>query len=274
MEIKNKFWLHAFKKGIDDMEIAKYGFPLGKKRNGSTVSPAEAAYYLGINNMIMGMYDGEPAPGSSAAEDYLFTFTPMDNVMWPVCGDDGYRIGTEEAYLNRIRCAYENVSGGYIGDVFGKYRNVPEPERTELAASLFREIRKNAEGVPLYVSIFAHEIDIISEKLLENLDGIILWTQDSDDIPFVHEGFEKTEEKFPKHKKMLGVSLFDFKNYRPVPLQLMDFMLGYGMNIISTGRADGMVFGTNTVMGVGLETDKNLRKWIENNGNKEFDKKG
>lgn len=271
MKLKNKLWLYAKKQGLDDMEIGKFGFPLGLKRSGSNVSPAEAACYLGVDNIIMDMSDGEPAPKSLEAADYLFTFTSMDKVMWPLCGEDGYRIGTEEDYLKTIKASNDNIYAGYIGDIFGKYRNTPEPERTKLASELLAEIRKNAEGNLLYVSCYAHELDIIADKLLENIDGIILWTEDSDEIPVVHEAFEKMEERFPKHKKLLGISLFDFKNYRPVPLQLLDFMLGYGMNVMSTGRADGMVFGTNTVMGVGFETDGYLREWIKNNGSNEIE---
>ena len=271
MKLKNKLWLYAKKQGLDDMEIGKFGFPLGLKRSGSNVTPCEAACYLGVDNIIMDMSDGEPAPKSLEAADYLFTFTPMDKVMWPLCGEDGYRIGTEEDYLKTVRGTYDNICAGFIGDVFAVYRNISEPERTEHAVKLLEEIRKKAEDIPLYVSCYAHELDIISDKLLEKIDGIVLWTEDSDDIPVIHEAFEKLEERFPKHKKMLGVSLFDFKNYRPVPLQLLDFMMGYGMNVMSTGRADGMVFGTNTVMGVGFETDGYLRQWIKNNGNKEIE---
>ncbi len=273
MEIKNKLWLYAFKKGADDMEIGKFGFPLGAKRNGSKVTPAEALYYLGLSNIIMGMCDGEPAPKSFEASDYLYTFAPCDNIMWSVCGKDGYRIGTEEAYLKNVKSTHNNICAGFIGDIFGKYRNEEEPKRTELAKELISEMRKNTEDIPLYVSCYAHELDIISDKLLEKTDGIVFWIEDSDEIPFVHEYFEKIEERFPSHKKMLGVSLFDFKNYRPVPLQLLDFILGYGVNVISTGRADGMVFSSNTVMGVGFETDSYLREWIKNNGSKKIEGK-
>lgn len=270
MKIKDTLWIHALSKGASDMDLAKYGFPLGQKRNGSRVTPAEAAYYLGVNNIIMGMCDGAPASGSPEANDYLFTFTPMDKVLWPLCGNDGYRLGTEEGYLNRIKDTYGNVFGGYVGDVFASFRALSEPERTKRAIELFREMKSRVGDTPLYVSLYTHEIDIVSKELLESFDGIVMWMQDSDEIPFVQEGFEKIEEKFPKHRKMLGVSLFDTKNYRPTPLQLLDFNLRYGLKVVKTKRADGIVFGTNTVMGVGFETDSHLREWIKNNENTEI----
>ena len=270
MELKNKLWFYASKEGIDDMEIGKFGFPLGTKRNGSNVSPVEGAYYLGLNNIIMDMRDGEPIPGSFAANDYLFTFAPMDNIMWPVCGSDGYRIGTEEEYLKSISGAHDNICAGFIGDAFGAYRNEKEPERTELAAELFENIRKKSDDIPLYVSCYGHDIEVLSNKIMKNIDGIILWIEDSDDIPVINEFLDKLDEKFPKHKKMIGVSLFDFKNHRPVPLQLIDFILYYGMGAIQTGRTEGMVISGNTVMGVGFETDKHVRDWILKNGSREL----
>ena len=66
------------------------------------------------------------------------------------------------------------------------------------------------------------------------------------------------------------LSLFDFKNHRPVPLQLIDFILYYGIGAIQTGRTEGMVISGNTVMGVGFETDKHVRDWILKNGSREL----
>lgn len=57
--------------------------------------------------------------------------------------------------------------------------------------------------------------------------------------------------------------MYDFPAGQPVPLDMMELQCEYGLQLLKEGRLDGMIFEANSVMGVGLPSEKWLTEWIE-----------
>ena len=81
------------------------------------MTPAEAAYYLNVPNMIMVNCQGIPVPFSHDAEKYMITFTPCKKVLWSVDGSIGGRLGFEAEYVLDLSRRYPNLCGAFMDDL-------------------------------------------------------------------------------------------------------------------------------------------------------------
>ena len=57
--------------------------------------------------------------------------------------------------------------------------------------------------------------------------------------------------------------MYDFSARKPVPTELMELQCEYALGLLREGRIDGMIFEANSVMGVGLESERWLRDWVD-----------
>ncbi len=266
MVARDKFWLFGVRAGQDDMLITREGRTGPYNHFGSQVKPAEAALYLDVPNMIMVNCEGHPVPYTGEAEQYAFTFTPMQKVLWSSTGSGGFRIGNEEEYVADLAGRYGNICGSFMDDFFGKFRKYPEPERSEKAEALLKTIRAGLDRAPrpmeLYVVWYTHETEV-ERRLFQYIDGITLWTWNCRELPELEKHYQRLEELFPDKKKLLGVYLFDFPSRSPVPRELMEHQCELGLRLLREGRLDGMIFEANSVMGVGYPNDTWTREWIQ-----------
>lgn len=98
-----------------------------------------------------------------------------------------------------------------------------------------------------------------------------LWTWESKELAILESRLQQFEALFPRHKKMLGIYMYDFPNAIAVPNELMYHQCELGLQFLREGRIDGMIFEANSVMGVGLPSETWLRQWIEQVGDEEID---
>jgi len=261
--VRDKLWFFGVRAHQDDRF-------LGKRYEDrftvwSRISPAEGAFMLDIPNIVMVNCDGIPIPFSDDARGYAESFCRMDKVLWSSTGSAGFRAGNEEEYICRLAEWYPNIAGAFLDDFFGKFKRLPDA--AEQAEALLKEIRngldKACRPLELYVVWYTHQFESVNTKLFSYVDGITLWTWNYQELPLLAERYEKIEKVFPKHKKLLGVYMYDYPEGIPVPIDMMELQCGLGLSLMKQGRLDGMVFVANSVMGVGLPSELWLREWIQ-----------
>ena len=87
MKAIDKFWLFGVHPThYDDQYLGRFRDPSGKKSFGSNITTAEGAYYLGLLNVVMA---AAPPPYTSDADYLMFTFKPMNKVLWAVGASGG-----------------------------------------------------------------------------------------------------------------------------------------------------------------------------------------
>jgi hypothetical protein len=57
--------------------------------------------------------------------------------------------------------------------------------------------------------------------------------------------------------------MYDFPERHAVSLDLMEYQCNTALRLMKEGRIDGMIFETNSVMGVGLPSELWLRDWVD-----------
>ena len=262
----DKYWLFGVRAHQDDTLLDALGRGGGKRRCGSRITPAEGAFMLGVPNMIMVTGDNaEPVPFTHDAYQYCESFRPLKRVMWSSCGSSGWRNGNEEAFICDISHKYDNICGAYLDDFFTRFGSKPQEHTDELLACI-QEIRGKlsaaARPMPVYVTAYMHGMKDIAKSVMDLVDGLVFWTWQSKELPLLPERFQQAEEACQKHKKLLGIYMYDFTTREAVDMELMKFQCEYGLEMLKAGRVEGLVFEANSVMGIGLPTEEYLREWI------------
>lgn len=264
---RDKFWMFGVRAHQDDCLLAPrlHGTnPTYRFR--SRITPAEGAFMLDVPNILMIQCDGEPAPFSGEARGYMESFCRMDRVLWGSAGSGGFRTGNEEAFVCELAEKYPNLVGVFMDDITSTFRKLPdERERQERCVGMLREVRENLKKacrpMETYITWYWHEEPY--PGMLDYIDGISLWTWNSDDLSKLPERFAAIEERYKDKKVLLGIYMYDFYNRKPIPNELMAFQCNFALDLLKQGRIAGMIFEANSVMGVGLPSEHWLRDWIE-----------
>lgn len=260
---RDKFWIFGVRPHQDDILLGRKSEGLNYHR--SRITPAEAALMLDVPNMLMVNCDGTPVPFSEEAYGYAESFCRMNKVLWGATGSGGFRVGNEEKFICKLAQDYPNIGGAFMDDFMCRFKGQPDAEQK--AEALLKEIRDGLDKAPrpmeLYIVWYTYEMDALNKKLMDYIDGLTLWTWKCEELPQLEQRFEVIEKNFPKQKKLLGVYMYDFPGALPVPNELMELQCELGLRLMKEGRLDGMIFETNSVMGVGLPSEKWLRDWLE-----------
>lgn len=68
-------------------------------------------------------------------------------------------------------------------------------------------------------------------------------------------------------KKLIGIYTFGFEAGHPVPLELMEHQCEFSLRMLKEGRADGLIFEANSMVGMRMDSELRLRDRIERNKN-------
>jgi len=260
---RDKFWMFGVKAHQDDMWLKPSGEEKVDYYFRSRITPAEGAMILDIPNMMMVNCDGVPAPYSKDALGYAESFYRMKQVMWSGTGSSGFRAGNEEEFICSLADKYPNIMGEYLDDLHLRFRDLPDGK--ERAVALLKEIRekldKASHPIKLHLGWYWHHDPY--PGMMEYVDYFSFWTWHSEQLPMLKERFEIIEPKFRGKKILLGIYMYDFPGRHPVPLDLMEYQCNYALELLKEGRIDGIIFEANSVMGVGLPSEKWLREWID-----------
>lgn len=269
---KDKFWLFGVRAHQDDVWLGSRHKADAKRRfSYSRITPAEGAFMLDIPNLIMVVCDGEPANFSHEAYGYAESFCRLDRVQWSCSGSEGFRSGNEEAFLCALAEDYPNICGAYLDDFFGDplIKNAASREEKEAIASarldeIAQKLKKAPRPLDLHVVYYTRDLDL-DPRVFEKVTMLSLWTWHSADLVKLEENFKTMEERFPDKKKMIGIYLFDFAAGHPISTELMEHQCNFALRMLKEGRADGIIFEANSVMGMRMESELWLREWIEAN---------
>ena len=263
MKVRDKLWLFASRAHDDDMW-------LGKSRNNrftcwSRITPAEGAAMLDVPNIIMIGSDGTPAPYSAEAYGYMESFCRMKNVVWSITGSAGFRTGNEEKFICELAKRYPNVTGAFADDflsdpVFG-VNNLEEKRQLILD---IRKVLDTAERpIPMWLTVYSKDVEKCDPSVFGLFDVLTLWNWNTPEFSHYKESFELLEKNFPTQKKYVGVYLLQYDSGEPTADDYLEQQCEFGLQMMKEGRADGIIFLTNCVMGVGLPSEYWVRNWID-----------
>ena len=280
MKLRDALWVFGVPAHENDTHIGgwlrhrKADDPNNFPSTGSSMTPAEAAFFLGIPNVIMVCCDGMPSPFSQYADKYLYSFMPLQRVLWSSTGSGGYRDGREEEYVVAKHEEYSNLCGCYMDDPLGQFEKYPREQRTKMAgefvAGIRRKLSQCSRPMEIVVTWYPHVAEKDDGEIYKEVDGIAIYTWNALDLQKLDAVMTSAKEMFPNKKIYLGAYLYDYDRSFPLTIEEMEFQCERGKKWLLDGTIAGMIFVTNAVMAPGMQNDIWLRDWIKENGDIEI----
>jgi hypothetical protein len=265
--VRDHLWLWCHETGANN---GQYSLP-----RTSRMSPAEAAYYLDIPNVLMIVYGDKPEP---PFDQLSIAFRPLKNVVWSIIGDSSSKRNdkaTDISEVTRLANKFPNITGGMMDDFFHPANEKGEIARysaSEIAA--FRDqLHKAAHGLDLWVVLYSHNLDLPVQEHIKNCDVVTFWTWNAADLADLDKNFERLEKAVGSKRKILGCYMWDFGAGKPIPLDTMKKQCESGLKWLKEGRIDGMIFLSSVICDMELEAVEWTRKWIAEVGDQPLARK-
>lgn len=235
----------------------------------SRISPVEAAFYMGIQNLIMVRYKQDPLPPD---RQYLVPFRRLRRVVWSLVGAGGtYQ---DDAIDNACHVAQQlpNVCGVMMDDFFDAKRS----DIGTLSVDELREIRHQLscaeKPLDLWVVLYNHQLNLPLHPYLSLCDKVTFWTWGAAQLKEHETLFNRFEQCVPdSRRRILGCYMWDYETKSPMPLQQMQTQCEHGLQWLKEGRIEGMIFLASCICDLDLSAVEWTRKWLEEVGDQSIE---
>ena len=267
MKLRDTLWIW----GQDPGSHHKTGNNVWNLPGTNRMGPLEGCQYLGIPNCCRVVMGGSPTPpfdNEAAALDSL------GKVVWSLIGDSGSKRNNDDTDLEeiiRIAAAHPNITGGIMDDFMNPARmKIFTPERL---AGFKERLHTALPGRPLdfWTVLYIKELTEAALPYLEQVDRISLWTWNGCELPALPESLAKLRAMIGPEKSVLcGCYLWDYGACAPMKMEWMQLQLETYLGWLRERRIDGVIFCSNCIADIGLETVEYTRAWIAAHGDEEI----
>lgn len=233
------------------------------------MTPEEFGEVYGIERAFIVSYGGNIQP---PFDDLAQRFSALKEVKWSVLGDSSSplpeaELGNAQDILD-ARTAGGNITGGVMDDFFA-------PERMErFTPEVLMKIRKklNENGLDFWCVLYDYQLDKDLSEYLPCFDGVSFWLWGCEQIDLMEEHLQKFFTLAKDNKKMLGVYLWDYKDVgkQPMDSEKFEIQLKRYFGLLKDKCIEGVIFCSSTVGDADLETNKILKKYIDEYGETEI----
>lgn len=265
--IKDKLWLWGQNAGSHHGTENQFKLP-GK----NLMETREGCDFFGINKCCRVTMEGYgPYPPFDAEAEKL---KDLKEVVWSAIGNDG---GT--TYYNNdqsdidavlhIAEIYPNISGAILDDFFNA--SVTSKDLARHSVKSIQNMRDklhsfNKRRLDLWVVWYTHQLELNIEDYLELFDVITMWTWKGSDLSNLDMNIKKFITKTPGKRRLVGCYFWNYGEKKPYTMDQMKFQLDKYYKWLKNGEIEGIIFCSNTVADIGLETVDYTRKWISKVG--------
>jgi hypothetical protein len=254
--VRDKLWLWGHDAGSHN---EGWGLP-----GPSRITPVEAAFYLGVPNLIMVRYNNRPP---LPLDQFALPLQSVRRVVWSAVGAHGESSEEERAHILGLAARNPNVTGIILDDFFLD-KPGPGGEPTALPLEKLRQLREQVHGLDLWAVLYKHQLHERLAPYLELMDVVSLWAWEADKLPAMEASLERLEELAPTCKKVLGCYLWDYGTKQPMPVHFLQRQCETGLEFLIQKRIEEMIFLASCICDLGLEAVEWTRDWIAKVGDR------
>ena len=252
--VRDRLWIWGHEAGSHSALNAKgmWG-ALGPSR----ITPAEAAYYMGIPNCVMVVYGNRPEP---PFDQYTLAMSPLDRIVWSVMGDAGSTRNDEESDLQAVLDAaakHPNVAGAIMDDF---YRGPRARYSVEQLAAIQQPL--HAAGLDLWVVLYYNQLDLPARQHLDLCDVVTFWTMPGRELANLESNFAKLLKITQGKRRVLGCYMYNYGEKKPMDISLMEHQCGLGLRWLKEGKIEGIIFLASCICDLKLDAVEWTRDWI------------
>jgi hypothetical protein len=236
----------------------------------SRMTPAEAAFYLGIPNVTIVRFNNQPAP---PFRQYALPLTPLKRVVWSIVGDSSSVENDRQPDLDEVIALAEgfpNITGAIMDDFFTGKPDAPGRYTPEQVAGFRTKLHAGLRPLDLYVVLYTHDLGLPLQPHLDAVDAVTFWTWHARDLAALDDNFRRFEEIAPAKRKLLGIYMWDFGAFAPLPMDAMEHQCRLGLDWLRSGRVEGLVFLASCIADLELDTVEYARRLIADVGDEEL----
>jgi hypothetical protein len=261
--VRDKLWLWGHDAGAHN---DGWGLP-----RPSRVTPTEAAFYLGLPNLIMVRYQGRPP---LPFDQYALPFRALKRVVWSVVGARGQTDEEERSHVLDLAARHPNITGLMLDDFFGSEQPGQGDNQVALPPDKLRELRSGltvaGRQLRLWAVLYEHQLERPLTQYLELLDLVSFWTWNSERLKGLEADLERLEKVAPGCGRVLGCYLWDYGRKAAMPLDLMRHQCELGLRWLRQGRIEGMIFLASCLCDLDLQAVEWTRSWISQVGDEQL----
>lgn len=264
--VRDHLWIWCHEAGSNN---GQYNLP-GESR----MTPAEAAFYLGVPNAIFVVYQGKPEP---PFDRLAISFRPLKKVVWSIVGDSSSTRNDKETDLDAVvslAAKFPHIRGGIMDDFFHAADAKGSISRYGVDDIARFRSRLAAHKLDLWVVLYSHDLGLPVQPYIANCDVVTFWTWNAADLRDLDPTFHRMESVVGPKRKLLGCYMWDFGTGKPMPLELMKLQCEKGLAWLKEGRIDGVIFLSSVICDLDIDAVEWTRKWVARVGDQPLDAKG
>jgi hypothetical protein len=258
VKLREKLWLWGQNAGSHHAYHGNEWKLPGVNRMG----PAEGARHFGIPNCCRVVMGGNPQPPFDAESAKL---TDLRRVVWSIVGDGSSTRNNDGATdldeVIRQARLFPNVCGGIFDDFFVDNAE-PRVSLEQLRETRRRLHANEARALDLWVVYYARQLAQDYRAYLDLCDVVTLWTWKGSDLSSIDANVASLCRITPGKRRLAGCYLWNYGEARPMTIAQMEYQCSRYLAWIRKGDLDGIIFCSNTLADIGLESADWLRTWI------------
>jgi len=269
-KLRDHFWLWGQNAGSHHHPAGGNPYKLpGTNR----MESAEGGKFFGIPNCCRVAMTAGPEPPFDAESEKLKDFK---QVVWSAVGAGGVtRNSDDKSDLDEVlrqAAKFPNVTGAVLDDFFASVEGFKMSGKiARHSIDSITSMRDRLHNFPqrkldLWMVWYTYQLDFAVAEYIALCDVITMWTWKGSDLARLDENIDKLMMKSPGKRLLAGCYMWNYGESKPLSKKEMQDQLDCYYRRIKKGEIEGIVFCSNCIADIGLETVALTRQWIADVG--------
>jgi len=200
----------------------------------------------------------------------------LKQVVWSAVGAGGLSQHNDDKSdleeVLRQAAFYPNITGAVLDDFFKSVEGFKTSGSVARhSVQSIRSMRDRLHGFPqrkldLWMVWYSYQLDYDVADYISLCDVVTLWTWKGSDLRLLDENMKKFVKKTGRKRRLAGCYLWNYGERKALDMSGMKYQLDRYYQYIKEGFIEGIVFCSNCIADIGLETADYTKEWIRTIG--------
>lgn len=171
---------------------------------------------------------------------------------------------------------YDNISGAVLDDFFKSVEFSQDGggvgrHSTESIISMRDKLHNfHKRRLDLWLVWYTYQLGFDVKEYVNLCDVITMWTWKGSDLPALDDNIQKAISQTPDKRHLAGCYMWNYGEQKPLTMEQMKFQLERYYDWLKAGTIEGIIFCSNCIADIGLETVDYTRNWIREVGEEQI----
>lgn len=265
-KLKDKFWLWGQSAGAHHA-VSHYNLP-----GNNLMESKEGCEYLDIDRCCRVAMSIGPFPPFDEETEKM---KDLKEIVWSAIGSGGVKHHNDDQSdldeVLRMAETYPNVSGAVLDDFFSSVEFADKKVARHSIESI-TNMRDRLHGfnkrkLDLWMVWYTYQLDYKVQDYIDLCDVITLWTWKGGDLQYLDKNIKKMLKTAPKKRRLAGCYMWNYGEQKPLTVDDMKFQCDKYYDWIKKGWIEGIIFCSNCICDIDLDTAEWTKNWIKEIGN-------